>query len=98
MLAHEADLRAEAPEDLRDALLAEDPSPALDVKQRELLAYARKLTEKPASCSRADVERLRQSGATDEEIHATVQVASYFNYINRVADALGVDLEPDMEA
>jgi len=27
-----------------------------------------------------------------------VQVASYFNYINRIADALGVDLEPEMPA
>ena len=51
---------------------------------------------RPAACRRADVEALGRAGATDEEIHATVQVASYFNYINRVADALGVDLEPGM--
>ena len=38
----------------------------------------------------------RAAGASDEEIHATVQVCAYFNYINRVADALGVDLEPEM--
>jgi len=31
-------------------------------------------------------------------IHGTVQVAAYFNYINRVADGLGVDLEPEMDA
>ena len=39
-----------------------------------------------------------RAGASDVEIHATVQVAAYFNYINRVADALGVDLEPEMRA
>lgn len=55
-----------------------------------------KLTHEPHRCSRADVEALRAAGASDEEIHATVQVAAYFNYINRVADALGVDLEPEM--
>lgn len=54
-----------------------------------------KLTERPAACRREDVDALRAAGATDEEIHATVQVASYFNYINRVADALGVDPEPE---
>ncbi len=55
-----------------------------------------KLTETPASCCQEDVQSLRSAGASDEEIHATVQVAAYFNYINRVADALGVDLEPEM--
>jgi alkylhydroperoxidase family enzyme len=51
----------------------------------------------PAACCREDVDALREAGANDEEIHATVQVAAYFNYINRVADALGVDLEPEMQ-
>ena len=62
--------------------------------QRALLAYVEKLTRAPASCRRGDVDALRTAGATDLEIHATVQVAAYFNYINRVADALGVDPEP----
>lgn len=35
-------------------------------------------------------------GLTDPEIHDAVQVISYFNYINRIADAIGVDLEPEM--
>ncbi|MHC4513008.1 MAG: carboxymuconolactone decarboxylase family protein [Planctomycetota bacterium] len=55
-----------------------------------------KVTKAPATCAREDVDALRAAGAGDEEIHATVQVCSYFNYINRVADALGVDLEPEM--
>jgi len=67
------------------------------VKERALLDYALKLTRAPASCREADVAGLREAGAEDVEIHATVQVAAYFNYINRVADALGVDLEPEME-
>ncbi len=36
---------------------------------------------------------LRGQGFSDTAIHDAVQVISYFNYINRVADALGVDLE-----
>ena len=54
------------------------------------------MTRTPAACRQQDVEALRERGASDEEIHATVQVCAYFNYINRVADALGVDLEPEM--
>jgi len=64
--------------------------------QRALLAYADKLTRTPAACRDADIAALRATGASDEAIHATVQVAAYFNYINRVADGLGVDLEPEM--
>ena len=75
--------------------MAADPSPALDETQRALLAYAVKVTLRPSTCSEEDVQALRGAGASDEAIHATVQVAAYFNYINRVADALGVDPEPD---
>ena len=93
------DLRAEAPEEWREGLVEDDPRPTLDQidgKWRLLLDYTAKITKAPATCREDDVEALRSAGATDEEIHATVQVCSYFNYINRVADALGVDLEPEM--
>jgi alkylhydroperoxidase family enzyme len=45
----------------------------------------------------ADVEELRLVGLSDTEIHDAVQIISYFNYINRLADALGCDLEPWMK-
>lgn len=43
-----------------------------------------------------DVDELRSTGLTDEAINDGFQVAAYFNYINRVADGLGVDLEQGM--
>ncbi len=43
-----------------------------------------------------DLDLLRGHGFDDKAITDAVQVVSYFNYINRVADALGVDLEPGM--
>ena len=78
-----------------ETLLSPDPTPTLDQAQAALLSYVTKLTLTPASCREDDVVTLRQAGASDEAIHATVQVAAYFNYINRVADALGIDQEPD---
>ena len=46
--------------------------------------------------SQEDVEVLRTVGFNDGAIHDAVQVISYFNYINRVADATHVDLDPGM--
>jgi len=66
----------------------------------ELLAiveYALKLTLTPGRMGAEDVERLRAVGYTDQQIVAVNLVASYFNFINRVADGLGVDLEPWMK-
>jgi len=42
------------------------------------------------------VQALRAAGFDDRAIHDAAQVVAYFSYINRVADGLGVDLEPDM--
>lgn len=58
-----------------------------------MLDYAEKLTQEPAAVGPADVERLRQAGHSDCAIHDAAQVIAYFNYINRVADGLGVDPE-----
>jgi len=44
----------------------------------------------------ADVDILRHHGFSDEAIHMAAQVVGYFNYINRIGDALGVDPEPWM--
>ena len=43
-----------------------------------------------------DIALLRSHAFTDRAIHDVTQVIAYFNYINRVADALSVDLEPEM--
>jgi alkylhydroperoxidase family enzyme len=46
--------------------------------------------------ARSDVEDLRAAGFDDRAILDAIQVVSYFNYINRLADAVHVDVEPEM--
>lgn len=70
----------------------------LSDRQRALCEFAEKLTLRPSAMQREDLDALRSMGLDDEEVLGAVQVVSYFNYINRVADALGVDPEPKMEA
>lgn len=61
-----------------------------------MLAYAEKITRAPSSPDRSDVEHLRSLGFTDTDIHDMAQIAAFFNYINRIADALGVPPEDFM--
>jgi len=68
----------------------------LDAGTRALLDYAVKLTRTPAAVAEQDVQFLREAGWSDAAIHDAAQVTGYFNYINRIADGLGVDLEPGM--
>ena len=77
----------------------DDPAGAeLTPRQRAIVDFALKLTEKPREAARGDLDPLRAHGLSDEDILVLVHVVGYFNHINRVADALGVDLEPDMAA
>jgi uncharacterized peroxidase-related enzyme len=60
---------------------------------RALCAFAARLTHHPHAMSPADLDALRAHGLDDRAIHDAVQVIGYFNYINRVADGLGVEPE-----
>jgi uncharacterized peroxidase-related enzyme len=68
----------------------------LSAVDKALCTFADKLTRAPGAMKREDVDALRGAGLDDERIHDAIQVVSYFNYINRVADAVHVDLEPEM--
>ena len=58
-----------------------------------MLVYVEKLTRAPASMVRADVETLRAAGFADADILGIAEVASYYAFVNRIADGLGVEVE-----
>ena len=62
---------------------------------RALCDYAVKLTLTPAAVGAADADVLRAHGWDDAAIHDAIQVIAYFNYINRVAEGVGTDPEPE---
>lgn len=64
-----------------------------DDADRALCEYAIELTLWPGDISHSHADRLREHGFTDSQITVAAQVIAYFNYINRIADGLGVDLE-----
>jgi uncharacterized peroxidase-related enzyme len=69
----------------------------LDSRTRALCDYARKLTLTPTAVGVQDVEDLRAHGFDDTAIHDAIQVVGYFNYINRIAEGVGTDAEPEWE-
>ena len=71
--------------------LAEDyESAPISEQDRAMLDYVVQLTRDSTRISPADHERLRAVGFDDKGILQITLIASWFNYINRAADALGV--------
>lgn len=58
-----------------------------------MLDYAVQITKDATKISKQDHETLRAAGFEDKAILQITLIASWFNYINRVADALGVGRE-----
>ena len=61
--------------------------------QRAMLDYAAKLTKTPGKMTEKDLATLRKLGYDDRAILDINQITSYYAYVNRVADGLGVVLE-----
>jgi uncharacterized peroxidase-related enzyme len=61
--------------------------------ERAMLDYAAQLTRDATRITPDDHERLRAAGFDDRAVLQITLIASWFNYINRVADALGVGRE-----
>jgi uncharacterized peroxidase-related enzyme len=75
--------------------LQEDYTTApLTEQERVMVDYVVKLTKDATRVSPADHDALRAVGFDDTGILQITLIASWFNYINRVADALGVGREP----
>ena len=77
-------------QDLVAALEADYRSAPITEQERVMLDYVVQITRDATRISPADHERLRASGFDDKGILQITLIASWFNYINRVADALGV--------
>ncbi|HET9407340.1 MAG TPA: hypothetical protein VFO39_08890 [Candidatus Sulfotelmatobacter sp.] len=62
----------------------------ISAEDRMMLDYVIKLTKDATQVRKDDIEGLRHAGFDDRGILQITLIASWFNYINRVADALGV--------
>ena len=78
---------------LIEALKQDYTTAPITAQERVMLDYVVKLTRDATKILKDDHDRLRAVGFDDQAILQITLIASWFNYINRVADALGVGRE-----
>ena len=66
---------------------------SLPPRQRAIVDYVVKLARTPADVAQEDLAPLRAAGLSDRDIHDACAVASYYCFVNRLANGLGVELE-----
>ena len=70
-----------------------DGSELIDRKTKQLLHFAAKINRRAYKVTEDDMHTLQNDGCTEEEIFEAVAVTSLFNYMDRMADALGAPVE-----
>lgn len=80
-------------QELVDRVVADYRSAGLAAPLEATLAFIEKLSLTPEQLGVGDIHALRALGLTDADIDAAAQVAALFHTINRVADALGFQLQ-----
>ena len=91
LVAHGAALR-EALGDpiLADRITLDHRRAGLDERRTAILDFAIKVTERPLECTPRDLERLEGYGLTEKEVWDVVEIASMYNFTNRMSLACGM--------
>lgn len=77
-----------------DSILADiDRSDLIDIKTKQLLHFAETINRNAYKVHEGTIEGLRDVGCTDEEVFEAVAVTALFNFMDRMADALGAPME-----
>ena len=90
--------RALGDEPLARAVARDYREANLTAQDRVLLDYAVALTCEPSERKLEDIERIREYGFDDKAIVRATGITAYYNHINRVVSALGVELEAGIES
>ena len=63
-------------------------------KMKPILRYAQRLTQNPSGVSKADADAVRAAGWNETALYHTVAVTALFNFMNRLVEGLGLELDP----
>lgn len=70
-----------------------DGSSLIDEKTKRILRFSETITRNSHKIHDGTLQALRDQGCTDEELFESIAVASLFNFMDRMADALGAPVE-----
>jgi alkylhydroperoxidase family enzyme len=80
-------------EEVKNIIADIEGSALIDDKTKTLLHFSEKITRESFKIHVETIQELRNQGCSDEEIFEAVAVTSLFNYMDRMADALGAPVE-----
>ena len=90
-------MREQLTDDQISQIVADFQAADIDDTTKAILEFAVKVTKAAPTVIQADLEHLRSYGLTDEALFAIVEVVGFFNYVNRIADAFGIELDDFLE-
>jgi len=76
------------------ALVADPELRDAETRMRPVLDYARKLTERPASVTQADVDAIFAAGWEPEALFCVASVTALFNFMNRLVEGMRIKADP----
>jgi uncharacterized peroxidase-related enzyme len=77
-----------------DSAIHDIDAAPVDEKMRPVLHFAEKLTKQPSSVTQADADAIYAAGWDETALYHTVAVAALFNFMNRLVEGTGIELDP----
>jgi uncharacterized peroxidase-related enzyme len=82
------------PKDAISSALNDLDVSSIDHKMKPVLRYARKLTQRPDDLTQADADAIFAVGWRDDALYHAVAVTALFNFMNRLVEGIGIELDP----
>jgi uncharacterized peroxidase-related enzyme len=80
-------------EDVKSILDDIEKTTLIDDKTKAILRFSEKVTRHAYKVTEADIQSLKDLGYTDEDVLEATEVIALFNFLDRIADALGAPVE-----
>jgi len=82
-------------DEVLELLATADGLETLEPRLSYIVRHAEKLTSAPAAMTQSDLDELRAVNLSDKDILDLTLIVSYFNFVNRIAQGLGVEYSAD---